>query len=62
LADLKQSADGADASGQRAAPKAMTLRDAERDHVLGALAEANWVIGGAKKGGDYNAVLFTAVP
>ncbi len=26
----------------------MTLRDAERDHILQALAETNWVIGGPK--------------
>jgi hypothetical protein len=39
LAELKQSADGPDASGQSAAPKAMTLKDAEHEHILQALAE-----------------------
>ncbi|PYJ80191.1 MAG: Fis family transcriptional regulator, partial [Verrucomicrobia bacterium] len=48
LAELKQSADGPDASGQSAAPRAMTLKDAEREHILQALAETNWVIGGPK--------------
>jgi len=48
LAELKQSADGLDASGQSVAPKAMTLKDAEREHIVQALAETNWVIGGPK--------------
>jgi formate hydrogenlyase transcriptional activator len=48
LTELKQSADGPDASGQNAAPRAMTLKDAEREHILQALAETNWVIGGPK--------------
>jgi formate hydrogenlyase transcriptional activator len=48
LAELKQSDDGLDVSGQTAAPRAMTLKDAEREHVLQALAETNWVVGGPK--------------
>jgi formate hydrogenlyase transcriptional activator len=48
LAELKQSVARLDDSGQGAAPKAMTLKDAERDHILQALAETNWVIGGPK--------------
>ena len=48
LAELKQSVDSLDASGQSAAPKAMTLKDAEREHIIQALAETNWVIGGPK--------------
>ena len=48
LAELKQSFARLDASGQGAAPKAMTLKDAERDHIIQALAETNWVIGGPK--------------
>jgi len=48
LSELKQPVDGLDASGRNAAPKAMTLRDAEREHILQALAETNWVIGGLK--------------
>ena len=48
LAELKQSVARADVPGQSAAPKAMTLKDAERDHIIQALAETNWVIGGPK--------------
>ena len=48
LAELKQSVARVDSSGQSAAPKAMTLKDAERDHIILALAETNWVIGGPK--------------
>jgi formate hydrogenlyase transcriptional activator len=48
LAELKQSVDGLTASGQSATPKAMTLKDAEREHIIQALAETNWVIGGPK--------------
>jgi formate hydrogenlyase transcriptional activator len=48
LAELKQSVARLDGSGQGAAPKAVTLRDAERDHILQALAETIWVIGGPK--------------
>src|SRR5208282_466086 len=45
LAELKQSAD-VDAFDQSAVPKAMSLKDAERNHVIDALAETNWVVGG----------------
>jgi formate hydrogenlyase transcriptional activator len=48
LAELKQSTDGLGAFGQSATPKAVTLKDAEREHILQALAETNWVIGGTK--------------
>jgi formate hydrogenlyase transcriptional activator len=48
LAELKQSADRPDGSDHGGVPKAMTLKDAERDHILQALAETNWVIGGPK--------------
>ncbi len=48
LAELKQSVDGLDASGQSAARRALTLKDAERDHIFQALAETNWVVGGPK--------------
>ena len=48
LAELKQSVACVDGSGQGGAPKAMTLKDAERDHIIQALAETNWVIGGPK--------------
>jgi formate hydrogenlyase transcriptional activator len=29
-------------------PAAVTLADAEREHILGALRETNWVVGGPK--------------
>jgi len=48
LAELKQSADVLDASGQSAAPRAMTLKHAEREHIIQALTETNWIIGGLK--------------
>ena len=48
LAELKQSVARMDCSGECAAPKAMTLKDAEHDHIIQALAETNWVIGGPK--------------
>src|SRR6266567_7200567 len=48
LAELQQSLDGLDAPGQWAAPRALTLKDAERDHIFQALAETNWVVGGPK--------------
>jgi formate hydrogenlyase transcriptional activator len=48
LGELEQPADGPAAFEQRTAPKAMTLKDAERDHILHALALTNWVIGGPK--------------
>ena len=30
------------------APAAVTLTDAEREHILGALRETGWVVGGPK--------------
>jgi transcriptional regulator with GAF, ATPase, and Fis domain len=48
LAELKQSVARLDCSSQCATPKAMTLKDAEHDHIIQALAETNWVIGGPK--------------
>src|SRR6266704_6800194 len=48
LAELKQSADVLDASGQSAAPRAMTLKHAEREHIIQALAETGWMLGGPK--------------
>jgi formate hydrogenlyase transcriptional activator len=48
LAELKQSIARADGFAQVVIAKAMTLKDAERDHILQALAETNWVIGGPK--------------
>jgi formate hydrogenlyase transcriptional activator len=51
MAELNQSADGPDASDQSAAPRAVTLKDSEREHILQALAETNWVVGGPKGAG-----------
>jgi formate hydrogenlyase transcriptional activator len=48
LAELKQSVDGLDAFGQSAAPGAMTLKHAEREHIIQALAETGWMLGGPK--------------
>ena len=47
LAEL-QPGSALDASAQSAAPKAMSLKDVEREHILQALAETNWVVGGPK--------------
>ena len=38
----------ADAAEQSSASRSVTLKDAEREHILQALAETNWVIGGTK--------------
>jgi len=51
LSELKQSDGGLDASNQSAAPRPATLKDAEREHILQALAETNWVVGGPKGAG-----------
>jgi len=48
LAELKESADTLDVSGHDTPPKATTLRDAEREHIIQALAETGWMIGGPK--------------
>jgi formate hydrogenlyase transcriptional activator len=51
LAELKSWDDVPDACGQSAAPKPATLKDAEREHIIQALAETNWVVGGPKGAG-----------
>jgi formate hydrogenlyase transcriptional activator len=48
LAELRQSTGNKETSISGVAAKAMTLKDAEREHILQALADTNWVIGGAK--------------
>ncbi len=48
LDELKQPADCLDACGQRAEPRPRTLKDAEHEQILQALAESNWVIGGPR--------------
>jgi len=46
LGELQQPADRLDAGGQNGEAKIRTLKDAEHEQILQALAEANWVIGG----------------
>jgi formate hydrogenlyase transcriptional activator len=48
LAELKQSVADPRAFGESNVPKTVTLKDAEREHIVQALAETNWVIGGPK--------------
>ena len=48
LAELKQSVADPGAFGESNVPKTVTLKDAEREHIVQALAETNWVIGGPK--------------
>ena len=48
LAELRN---GADAPAQAAAPLT-TLEEAEREHILRALRESNWVVGGGRRGGQ----------
>jgi formate hydrogenlyase transcriptional activator len=48
LAELHELADHQDASSESARSKATTLKGAEREHIIQALAETNWVIGGPK--------------
>jgi formate hydrogenlyase transcriptional activator len=48
ISELNQPDSSADFPGQSAASQAVTLKDAEREHVLQALAETNWIIGGLK--------------
>jgi formate hydrogenlyase transcriptional activator len=47
LAELKHSGERWDAF-HKSATENITLKDAEREHILQALAETNWVIGGPK--------------
>jgi len=47
LAELEQAKNNVD-SGLNADSKATTLKDAEREHIIQALAETGWMIGGAK--------------
>jgi len=48
LAELKAPVAGATATGQAPVAVVTTLKDAERQHIVQALAESNWVIGGPK--------------
>ena len=48
LAELKQQAVRSHSDDQGGTSKGLTLKDAEREHIIQALAETNWVIGGSK--------------
>jgi formate hydrogenlyase transcriptional activator len=48
LSELNQANSFGDTTRQSATSGAVTLRDAEREHILQALAETNWIIGGTK--------------
>ena len=48
LAELEQAAHNLEAFGPNGAPKPTTLKDAEREHIIQALAETGWMIGGPK--------------
>ena len=48
LIELKQAADIPESASYGVTPKPRTLKEAERKHILQALAETNWVVGGAK--------------
>jgi len=48
LAELKEFADGSDATVQSLATKAVTLKDVERDHIHQTLAKTHWIIGGPR--------------
>jgi formate hydrogenlyase transcriptional activator len=48
LAELEPSGAALEAHVQGNISKAVTLKDAEREHILQALAETNWVVGGTK--------------
>jgi len=48
VAELEQPARVSDAPAQGLASRAVTLKDAEREHILQALADTNWIIGGLK--------------
>src|SRR5882724_11361891 len=48
LSELNQPDSFAEVPGQTAAARAVTLKDAEREHIIQALAETHWIIGGIK--------------
>jgi formate hydrogenlyase transcriptional activator len=48
LEELTQSGDAPGALDSCPASRAVTLKDAEHDHILQALADTNWVIGGTR--------------
>jgi formate hydrogenlyase transcriptional activator len=51
LDELEQSPEVIDAAEQTIDGKQTTLRDAEREHIIQALAATNWVLGGSKGAG-----------
>jgi formate hydrogenlyase transcriptional activator len=48
LSELTEAESFVDLPGQSAVSSNLTLKDAEREHIIKALAETNWVIGGTK--------------
>ena len=48
LAELNQTNSLEDNSAQSTDSRVVTLKDAEREHIIQALAETNWIIGGIK--------------
>jgi formate hydrogenlyase transcriptional activator len=51
LAELITASENQSFGEESACPAPMTLRDAEREHIIQALAATNWVIGGTKGAG-----------
>jgi formate hydrogenlyase transcriptional activator len=48
LTELRQPPDRPDGTCQNDVAEIVTLKGAEREHILQALAETNWVVGGPK--------------
>jgi transcriptional regulator with GAF, ATPase, and Fis domain len=48
ISELNRPDSWADIPGRSAASQAVTLKDAEVEHILQALAETNWIIGGLR--------------
>jgi formate hydrogenlyase transcriptional activator len=48
LAELEEAANNLDACGLNAPSKATTLKDAEREHIIQALAKTGWMLGSPK--------------
>lgn len=48
LSELNQPDSFADVQGPGATSQGVTLKDAEREHIIQALAHTNWIIGGLK--------------
>ena len=48
VSELNETNSPKDIQGQSADSRVVTLKDAEREHIIQALAETNWIIGGIK--------------